>query len=127
MVDVQRQVAHWRQGAEEDWNFGLAALDDMGKPRHGLFFLHLSLEKVLKGHFCKTAEDIAPRLHNLVRLAELSGLPVTEEQLDLLADMSSFNLEGRYPDLLAPAPTMAEAREYARRAEEVFKWLMRKL
>ncbi|OOP55644.1 MAG: hypothetical protein AYP45_13405 [Candidatus Brocadia carolinensis] len=39
-----------------------------------------------------------PKIHNLVRLAENTGLSFTDEQLALLADINDFNIESRYPD-----------------------------
>jgi HEPN domain-containing protein len=124
LVDVERQVAHWRLGAQEDWDAGEALLN-LGKFRHALFFLHLSLEKALKARVCSETGDVAPRVHNLVRLSELAGLTPDSEQLDALADMGAFNMEGRYPEMLGPPPTLEEARSYARRAREVLEWLMK--
>jgi HEPN domain-containing protein len=126
MVDIERQVAYWRNGADEDWE---VAQDLVGRQRvrHGLFFAHLALEKLLKAHVCRHTQDLAPRLHNLVRLAELAGLPLNQAQFDILAEMNAFNIEGRYPDTLTPVPSQDEANEYLRRAAEVHQWLMNQL
>lgn len=43
------------------------------KIRHGLFLAHLALEKTLKAHVCRTTGELAPKTHNLVRLAEMAG------------------------------------------------------
>jgi len=126
MIDVEKQVAYWRSSATEDWEVA-RDLIERGKVRHGLFFAHLTLEKLLKACVCRHTQDLAPRLHNLVRLAELAGLPLDEARLDLLAEMNVFGVEGRYPDLLVPPPTPDEARDYLRRIEEVYEWLMKKL
>ena len=122
MVDIPQQIAHWRDSAHEDWE---VALDLMarGYVRHGLFFSHLALEKMLKAHVCKNTNDLAPKLHNLVRLSEVAGLESDERRLDLLAEMNAFNIEGRYPEQLTPEPSPEEARSYRERAEEVFQWL----
>ncbi len=122
MVDIATQISYWRAGAEEDWAVARELLD-RGRVRHGLFLAHLALEKVLKAHVCRQTGDLAPRIHNLVRLAELAAIGLHQEQLDLLADMNAFNVEGRYPGLLAP-PTPGEARGYVHRAEGVFLWLI---
>ena len=63
--------------------------------RHGLFFAHLGLEKALKAHVCRATKDIAPRLHNLIRLSELAELHLQPAQVDILAEMNSFNVEGK--------------------------------
>jgi HEPN domain-containing protein len=122
MIDVGKQIEFWRAGSEED--FAVAReLIDRGRVRHGLFFLHLSLEKALKAHVCRVTRDIAPRLHNLVRLAELGKLHPPQENMDALAEINAFNLEGRYPESLSPPPTSAEAHDYLVRAEGVLRWL----
>ena len=75
MIDIDKQISFWRNSAEED----LAVARDLvhrNRIRHGLFFAHLALEKALKAHVCCVTQDIAPRLHNLVRLAELAELDI---------------------------------------------------
>jgi len=122
MVDIQHQVTHWRNSAQQDWDVA-QDLVNRGHVRHGLFFAHLALEKLLKAHVCKNTNDLAPKQHNLVRLSELAGLETDEKQLDLLADMNAFNIEGRYPEQLTPEPSPEEVRSYTERTEEVFQWL----
>ena len=126
MIDPEKQIAYWRQGAEEDRTVARELLD-RGHTRHGLFLCHLALEKALKAHVCKKSRDLAPRIHNLVRLAEMAGLDLPGGYGDLLADMNAFNIEGRYPDLLVPPPSSTETQLYATRAEEVLQWLLSQL
>lgn len=66
-------------------------------------------------------------MHNLVRLAELAGFRLDEKQIDVLAEMNAFNIEGRYPEMLQPEASAEEARDYMRRTKEVYTWLMRQL
>jgi len=68
MIDIDKQIAFWRGSAEEDMTVG-RDLVHRNRIRHGLFYAHLALEKVLKAHICRVIKDIPPRLHNLVRLA----------------------------------------------------------
>jgi HEPN domain-containing protein len=69
MVDKDKQVVYWRQGFEEDREVAQSLIDS-GRIRHGLFFLHLSAEKLLKAIICARTGDLAPRMHNLIRLFE---------------------------------------------------------
>jgi HEPN domain-containing protein len=122
MVDIGKQIEHWCCGAEEDW----AVAQDLvarGKVRHGLFFAHLALEKTLKAHVCRTTNELAPPIHNLVRLAEGASLPLSPEQRDLLAEVNSFNIEGRYPELFLPLPSASEAEGYLMRIGELLECL----
>ncbi|NOY70813.1 MAG: hypothetical protein GXP14_00300 [Gammaproteobacteria bacterium] len=43
MIDIGKQIEHWRSGAVEDWNVA-NSLVEQGKIRHGLFFAHLALD-----------------------------------------------------------------------------------
>ena len=126
MINVEKQITYWRDGAAEDWEIAQELLSSK-RIRHSLFFAHLTLEKLLKAHVCHHTRDLAPRLHNLVRLAELATLPLSQHQIDVLAEMNAFNIEGRYPDLLMPPPSLKEAQVYLHRAEEVYQWLMNQL
>lgn len=122
MIDINKQITHWRKGSVEDWEVA-RILVEQRRVRHGLFFAHLALEKMLKALVCRTSCNIAPPIHNLVRLAALTGLAIDEELLNLLAEVSPFNIETRYPDMLAPEPSLAEARTYLDSIQEVLQWL----
>ena len=76
-----------------------------------------------RGHVRRNTQDLAPRLHNLVRLAELAALQPDESRLSTSADLNAFSLAGRYPDAMGPLPTPEEADAYIQRAQEVFLWL----
>jgi len=123
MIDIQKQISYWQTGAIEDWAVA-TDLISRKRIRHGLFFVHLALEKLLKAHVCQHTQELAPRIHNLSRLVELTALTLSLDQQNILAEANAFNLEGRYPDLLVPPPTPDEAREYMYRAAEVYKWLL---
>jgi HEPN domain-containing protein len=125
VIQIDKQVAYWREGAGEDWEVA-RDLVDRGRARHGLFFAHLALEKALKAHVCQKTKDLAPRIHNLVRLAEVAELSLTPAQVDVLAEMNAFSLEGRYPETLSAPLTALDAHAYMARAGEVFTWLMKR-
>jgi HEPN domain-containing protein len=107
MVDIDKQISYWKANADEDWAVAQQLLES-GRIRHCLFFAHLALEKMLKG---------------LNRLIGLSGVAASSEQLDILAEMNAFHIEGRYPETLTKPPTKEEAVRYMKRAEEVLRWL----
>jgi len=123
MIDINKQISYWRDGAIEDWSVA-RDLIERNRIRHGLFFAHLSLEKALKAHVCRVTSDLAPRLHNLVRLAEIAKLDLQPSQLDVLAEMNAFNIEGRYPDKQSVPPDKKETLRYMHQAKRVFKWLI---
>lgn len=126
MSDIQQEIDYWRDGASEDLEVA-GQLVELSKVRHGLFFAHLSLEKLLKSHICCKTQDHPPRIHNLVRLVEIIGLELSEKHLDILAEMNEFNLEGRYPLPHLPIPTIKQAQDYMQRTREVYQWLSQQL
>jgi HEPN domain-containing protein len=73
MVDIKKHIVYWLEGSEEDWKVSID-LQKLGRTRHSLFFAHLSLEKLLKAHVCSYTGDLAPRIHNLVRLSEMADI-----------------------------------------------------
>jgi len=125
-MDIIRQIEYWRLGASEDWEVAVELISSR-RTRHGLFFAHLALEKLLKAHVCRTTHDLAPRIHTLLRLIERTDLPVSEPQRLVLARVDQYQLEGRYPDMLPMAPDIETARNELRQAQEVFEWLNQQL
>jgi len=126
MIDVDKHIRYWQSGAQEEWEL---AIDLMGKQRirHALFFAHLTLEKILKAHVVKATGDVAPRIHNLHSLASISQLQLSVDQIDILKEMNLHNIEGRYPDLLAPEPILDQAHMLMDQTEDIYKWLLNQL
>lgn len=63
-----------------------------------LFVGHLMIEKLLKALYVKTRNDYPPFVHNLLRLAELCDLKLSEEQKLFLVTVTAFNINSRYDD-----------------------------
>ena len=126
MVNVDKQIGYWRDGAEDDFSVALQLIES-GRIRQGLFFVHITIEKILKAHVCRQIRNIAPRSHNLIRLAELGQVDLADEQKNALAEINAFNLEGRYPESITMTPSSSEARRYLAIAGEILRCLMKQL
>lgn len=126
MVSIDKQIRFWAEGARDDWDTA-EILGEAGKTRQCLFFAHLALEKALKAHVCRATQALAPRIHNLVRLANLAQLTPGRAYLEVLARMNPFNLEGRYPELMPVAPDPDTTKARLEEAGEVLEWLMERL
>ncbi|OIP37559.1 hypothetical protein AUJ95_08015 [Candidatus Desantisbacteria bacterium CG2_30_40_21] len=126
MVNIDKHISYWRNMAEEDWEVAnqLIASD---KIRHGLFFLHLSLEKILKAHVCHNTKDIAPRVHNLISLSELSGISFEQRQTEFLSEINPFNIEGCYPEVWGVVPSREEADKLIQKVKGIYEWLKNQL
>lgn len=122
-MDISRQVAYWLQGAKDDFE-SAEILFHRGKLRQALFFTHLALEKILKAHVTRATADVPPRIHNLIRLAELSGLSIPQERILFLRGHQAYALEGRYPDASRYSITEEIALQEIQAAREMMEWLI---
>ncbi len=126
MSSIERHIYYWQKGAVEDFAVGSDLVTD-GRVRHGLFFAHLALEKILKAHVCKRIGSAVPKTHDLLRLVSLAGISLSAEQKAFLARFGRYQIEGRYPEMLEPEPSMTIAAAEMRSAEELLTWLTRQL
>jgi HEPN domain-containing protein len=126
MTNIPKQTEYWLKSAKEDFDVG-RHLIKAEKMRHGLFFLHLALEKMLKACFCKKQGKTPPKIHNLPRLAELAKISFDQKKQDGLEAINRFCIEGRYPDEQPVIPGKTEVKRYIKIAEEISKWLEQQL
>jgi len=94
----------------------------MAESATGSSLPHLALEKALKALVCRQTNDLAPRIHNLLLLAELAGLTLSPGRASLLGEMNQFAVEARYPELLTP-PSPEKARDLVGKAGKALTWL----
>ena len=127
MMDMNKQVAYWKDGAAKDLDFAGRLLERDEEVLYGLFFVHLTLEKAIKAHVCKQTGEFPPRIHNLLSLAKLGKIELSQEQTDFLGKMNLYNIQGRYPDMDFPTPSLERAKQYFERAKEMTEWLIKQL
>ena len=97
-VKKEEHVKYWHESAGHDLE---SAESIFGSDRYDwcLFVGHLALEKILKAVFVDRNDNaMPPKIHNLVRLAELSNIILEDEQKILLDRINDFNIQIRYPD-----------------------------
>lgn len=98
-----------------------------GKYDWSLFIGHLVLEKVLKALYVRVNQNqLPPKTHNLVKLAENTNIVLTAEQKYFLDEVNDFNLEVRYPDYMREfykKCTKDFAKSYFIRIKEMFQWI----
>ena len=84
-------------------------------------------EKTLKALFVdRNDNNMPPKTHNLVKLAQLSQVEVDREQRNLLDKVTDFNIQTRYPDYKLDfynRCTKEYAGEYFRKIKELYAWL----
>jgi len=96
-IDKDKIILYWLESSDEDFKT-MNVLYDSKRYTWSLFIGHLMIEKLLKAYFVQNKEEYPPYIHNLIRLAELSELPITENQKIDLATITAFNINARYDD-----------------------------
>jgi len=91
-------IKYWLESARHDLE-SAEAIFNSGRYDWCLYVGHLALEKLIKAVYVKNNDNnLPPKNHNLVRLAELSGILLNDEQKYYLDRVNDFNIQTRYPD-----------------------------
>ena len=129
MFDVEKQVSYWKEVAADDWRVANKLI--AGKETlQALFFAHLTIEKILKAHVCRRTQNYAPMIHNLLSLAQRASIVLSPERAKLLAELTTYNIRGRYPDMRGghiEKPTLQYAKSVLTQTKEMYEWLMSQL
>jgi HEPN domain-containing protein len=126
MIDIKKQIEYWQNGALSDIETAEILIANK-KFVHGLFFCHLSIEKILKALLVKETGELPPKSHNLNYIQELAKVEVTEEQRLLMSVLMKYQLEGRYPDYKPDTPSFDIINDYLSRTKELLICLRQKL
>lgn len=94
-INVSKIYKFWIDSSDADYKT-MIHLYESGDYHWALFIGHIVLEKLLKASVVKALNDHAPFTHDLTKLASFSKLNFSEEQLDWLDTITTFNLNTRY-------------------------------
>lgn len=128
-VNVKKLSTYWKEEANYSWEVAQSLWEKRKYPEC-LFFGHLTLEKILKAIIIIHSQDHAPPLHDLVKLAQKTGLIFNREQLQDLADCSDFYLAGRYDEdkmEFRKKCTHEFAAPYFKLIERYYVWLKKEI
>jgi len=130
---MDEKVKHWLDLADYDIDTAKA----MQKTKRYLyvgFMCHQVAEKSLKAIIAKDCaeNEIPPKIHNLLRLAELAGYldKLTEAQKSLLADLNPLNIEARYPEYkqqILAMLTKEKCKGFIKETEKFLCWIKEQL
>jgi HEPN domain-containing protein len=99
---------------------------------HGLFFAHLTLEKLAKALWVKNSPDnpTPPKIHNIGRILEQANVPVELVDMKFFLKMNEFQIEGRYPEQvyeMTKSYTKKVAEDILREVEIKRQWLLNQI
>ena len=95
--DHDRLVQFWIESSDADYDT-MQAMMDVKKYNWALFVGHLMIEKLLKAYFVRVNNQLPPFIHNLLRLAELCNIKLSDDQEFFFATVTAFNINTRYDD-----------------------------
>lgn len=119
-----KAVAFWAKSAQMDRK----TAQDLFKSKNYagcLFFVHLYLEKIIKGLVQKITQKAPPFTHDLLILSKIAGLELAKPQADHLTTINTFNIRARYADYkfsFYKKATRSYAEKYLEIAEEFYAW-----
>jgi HEPN domain-containing protein len=126
---MEKQVEYWLTESEKDLPVAESMLAN-GHYNWSLFVGHLVLEKLLKAIYVKEHQKLAPRIHDLVKLAKSINLNLSDQQLVFLSEVSDFNMESRYPDeknQFLKQCNREFAEKYLKQIKEMYSWLKKQI
>ncbi len=97
-MNKEDHILYWKNSAQENWDMSLYCLE--GKRNlEALFFIHLTIEKLLKANWVRDNFGNTPPLtHELQKLHGETMLGNEIDWHDYYMIVNSWNIETRYPD-----------------------------
>jgi len=126
MVNISKQIQYWQKGADDDIETAKILLKN-GKLVHGLFFCHLSIEKIVKAIVVKATNEIPPKTHDIFILAKKAEIEIPEEKQLICQILMKYQLEGRYPAHFPVNPQPDLTRSYFYKTQKLLEWFKAKL
>jgi HEPN domain-containing protein len=118
MIDVSKNITYWINTADNDIETA-EILFASGKLIEGMFFCHLTIEKILKALVVKQTEEIPVRSHDLFRLIDVAVVKINDEQATLVQILMKYQLEGSYPEFYPKTLSREKANDYYTKTKEL--------
>ena len=125
------RAAYWIELAEYDLDTAAAMLETKRFLYVG-FMCHQCIEKAIKAVIAVSSEEMPPKVHNLLRLAEQCGMldKMDDAKRNVLFTLNPLNIESRYPsfkDNLLAQLNRERCAEIISDTKELFTWIKQQL
>ena len=87
---------HWSAQARYDMDTARAMFDS-GRYLYVLFCCQQAVEKMIKAIIASKTKELPPRIHQLMRLADVTELDFGGDTADFLRELSSYYIQTRIP------------------------------
>jgi len=128
-MEISEKIAYWLDIADYDIQTA-RSLHSSGRYLYTVFMCQQATEKILKANYIRKFSREAPFSHNLVYLNSLIELGTSDKQLKLIAELTTYYIEGRYPTYkkkLSALIAEDKSTSILKETEALFKWLKLKL
>ncbi len=128
-MEISEKVEYWRDIADYDIQTA-RSMQTAGRYLYTVFMCRQASEKLLKANYIRKFSKEAPFSHNLVYLNSLMALSTSDKQIKLMAELTTYYIEGRYPTYkkkLSALIDREKAGSILRETEALFEWLTSKL
>ena len=125
----KKLVDYWQKTAAHDHKI----MRSLFAAKHydaSLFFAHIVLEKILKALVVNETKKHALYTHDLVKLAEISTLSFSDQEIKFFNEVNDFNMDARYPEQkmeFYKICTKEYTKKYIKEVESIYKELCQKL
>lgn len=124
---MNEAVEYWLKSSRDDLDTA-QKLFELKKFNHCLFFLHLSLEKIIKGVYLLKKNEAPPLVHDLVLLSQKAEIDISPIEKEELVEISTFNIAARYDDYklkFYQKATKEYATEWLKKGKNLFKKIIK--
>jgi HEPN domain-containing protein len=128
-MKISEKVDYWLDIADYDIQTA-RSLHHSGRYLYTVFMCQQAIEKIFKANYMGKFSKEAPFSHNLVYLNSLLELGTSDKQLKIIAELTTYYIEGRYPTYkkkLSALINEAKSESILKKTEELFKWFKSKL
>ncbi|MCD4813186.1 HEPN domain-containing protein [bacterium] len=115
----------WQEQANYDLETANSMLES-SRYLYVLFCCQQAIEKILKAVIVVKKNEMPPRSHQLIRLAEFAEITLEEDSADFFRELSNYYIHSRYPDTLEIAGELLDRTQTEKvlvKSKEVFQWL----
>ncbi len=128
---MENNVKYWLDISEYDLETAEAMLEKARFLYVG-FMCHQAIEKIVKAYYQQELNQLPPKTHNIILLAQQSNLydNLSDAQKAFIEMLQPLNIEARYPDYrerVLLSLNQDKCKDILQKTRDLYKWIKEKL
>jgi HEPN domain-containing protein len=128
---MENNVKYWLDISEYDLGTAEAMLEKARFLYVG-FMCHQAIEKIVKAYYQQELNQLPPKTHNIILLAQQSNLydNLSDAQKAFIEMLQPLNIEARYPDYrerVLLSLNQDKCKNILQKIRDLYKWIKEKL